>query len=254
MFEQVAMNLVVNARDAMPHGGPLAIATRARTLAVNPTLGIEAGDYVVLEVEDAGQGMTPDVVAQAFDPFFSTKPRGGGTGLGLATVYGIAKRFGGHVEIDSEPDVGTRISVYFPALAAGAAQVAETVSAEPAARNALSGTILLVEDDDAVRRAAARILRNGGYEVIVAAGPVEALDAAGGLPDPPDLLLADVAMPGISGPALALRLQERWPQVPVVFASGYADQRHALPPGSHFVSNPFDGPELLAGVAAAWKS
>ena len=249
MLEQVAMNLVVNARDAMPNGGPLEIATAKVTIEADALPGVDAGDYVFLRVTDAGEGMTAEVAARAFDPFFSTKPPGGGTGLGLATVYGVAKRFGGHVAIDSEPGAGACVTVYFPAVPADTPTAAQ--ASVPAGIAAGDGTILLVEDNDGVRHVAARILRAGGYTVISAASPSEALQLAGERVAPLDLLLTDVVMPEMSGPTLAAKLQAGQPGLPVVFASGFTDQSTVLPPGSHFVSKPFDGPELLAGVAAA---
>jgi PAS domain S-box-containing protein len=254
MLEQVAMNLVVNARDAMPDGGIVSIATAKVVIDADVVGGAAAGEYVALRVTDAGEGMTAEVAARAFDPFFSTKPRGGGTGLGLATVYGIAKRFGGHVEIDSHPGAGTRMTVYLPAAAPADDALPQAADAPSAAAATPCGTILLVEDDDAVRRAAARILRDRGYDVIAAAGSNEAIVAARDLARPLDLLLTDIAMPEMSGPSLAAKLQATQPGLPVVFASGYTDRPHELPVGAHFVSKPFDGPALLAGVAAAWKS
>jgi two-component system, cell cycle sensor histidine kinase and response regulator CckA len=229
------------------------ITTSKAAISAN-VAGVEVGECVVLCVADVGEGMTAEVAARAFDPFFSTKPRGGGTGLGLATVYGIAKRFGGHVEIDSEPGEGARITVYFPAVAPGDEVAREVAGAPSVVVAAGGGTILLVEDDDAVCRAASRILRDGGYDVVTAAGPNEALDAVRELTTPLDLLLTDVAMPDMSGPTLAATMQAAQPGLPVVFASGYTDRAYELPPGSHFVSKPFDGPALLAGVAAAWKA
>jgi PAS domain S-box-containing protein len=243
MLEQVAMNLVVNARDAMPEGGPVEMTTAQVTL--------DAGEFVFLRVTDAGGGMTAEVAARAFDPFFSTKPAGGGTGLGLATVYGVAKRFGGHVTIDSEPGAGACVTVYFPAVSADEPSAARANTPVPGIV-AGDGTILLVEDNDGVRHVAAHILRAGGYTVVAAASPGEALQLAGDRDDPFDLLLTDVVMPEMSGPTLAAKLQAAQPGLPVVFASGFTDQSTTLPPGAHFVSKPFDGPKLLAGVAAAW--
>jgi CheY-like chemotaxis protein len=197
--------------------------------------------------------MTAEVAAHAFDPFFSTKPRGSGTGLGLATVYGIATRFEGHVEIDSEPGAGASVTVYFPAVRAGHGATAESPGKAAVVRHA-DGTILLVEDDDGVRRAASRILSRGGYSVIAAASPIEALELASARPEPLDLLLTDMVMPEMSGPTLASRLQAEQPGLPVVFASGFTGAPDQLPAGAHFVSKPFNGPQLLAAVTAAWDS
>jgi two-component system cell cycle sensor histidine kinase/response regulator CckA len=253
MLEQVAMNLVVNARDAMPDGGPITIATAKIAIDAGEVPDVDAGDYVFLSVTDTGTGMTPEVAARAFDPFFSTKPRGSGTGLGLATVYGVAKQFGGHVAIDSEPGAGACVTVYFPAVPADQPSAQPLVAPAPGAA-AADGTILLVEDNDGVRRVASHILRAGGYTVIEAASPSGALKLACERDAPLDLLLTDVVMPEMSGPVLAAQLQAGQPGLPVVFASGFTDRAAALPAGTHFVSKPFDGPELLAAVAAAWES
>jgi CheY-like chemotaxis protein len=248
------MNLVVNARDAMPDGGQVVIATSQIAIQNDELAEGAPRNYVFLRVSDTGVGMTADVAAHAFDPFFSTKPRGSGTGLGLATVYGIATRFGGHVEIDSEPGAGASVTVYFPAVPAGQGATAESVGKPADLRDPADGTILLVEDDDGVRRAASRILSRGGYSVIAAASPLEALELADARPEPLDLLVTDIVMPEMSGPTLAGRLQAQQPGLPVVFASGFTDGQDQLPAGAHFVSKPFNGPQLLAAVTAAWDS
>jgi two-component system cell cycle sensor histidine kinase/response regulator CckA len=250
MIEQVAMNLVVNARDAMPHGGRLSVSTITCDLDAAAGPDIVPGAYVRLRVADDGEGMTGEVAARAFDPFFSTKPRGSGTGLGLATVYGIAARFGGHVEIDSEPGQGTRVDVYFPTDRSdrnGASSPAEAAPDRPAA----GGTILLVEDDDGVRRVIARILEAHGYDVLTAARPREALELVRAREAPLDLLFTDVVMPEMSGPKLAVILQEHQPGLRVVFSSGHTDRPDELPAGAHFVSKPFTRSAVLAKVAAA---
>jgi two-component system cell cycle sensor histidine kinase/response regulator CckA len=250
MIEQVVMNLVVNARDAMPDGGTLTVTTSTRALTAADGLDVVPGNYVCLSVVDSGEGMTDDVAAKAFDPFFSTKPRGSGTGLGLATVYGIAARFGGRVELQSELGRGTRVAIFFPV--AEQTESAETSRSEtPPDTTARGGTILLVEDDDGVRRVAARILEEQGYDVITASRPSEALALAGDCAVPLDLLFTDVVMPEMSGPKLALALQERQPDLRVVFSSGYTDRPEELPPGARFVAKPFTRSALLAEVAAA---
>jgi CheY-like chemotaxis protein len=252
MLEQVAMNLSVNARDAMPDGGTLGLRTFAVDLESGPGPNLPGGLYVCLEVTDTGEGMTPDVVARAFDPFFSTKPRGSGTGLGLATVYGIATRFHGHVAIASAPGQGTRVTVYLPAASHSDALAAAEPPSE-GSDSAVNGTILLVEDDPGVRRVAERILAERGYTVVSAACAADALDLIEARGGPPDLLLTDIVMPGQSGPSLAAALQQDYPGLPVVFASGYTDKPSELPEGSHFVSKPFDRAELIAGVSKAWR-
>jgi two-component system cell cycle sensor histidine kinase/response regulator CckA len=167
-------------------------------------------------------------------------------------VYGIATRFGGHTTIDSEPGNGASVAVYFPAAVASA-EPSPPPRLAPHATGVVDGTILLVEDDDGVRRVALRILEERGYDVIAASRPSEALRLAHERAAPLDLLLTDVVMPEMSGPKLAARLQEHQPGLPVVFASGYTDRPDELPPGSHFICKPFNGADLLAGVAAAWE-
>jgi hypothetical protein len=202
---------------------------------------------VVLTVRDAGEGMSEEVAARAFEPFFTTKASGVGTGLGLATVYGIVTQAGGTVEIDSRPGQGTTVTVSLPQ----AGDAALTPGAAPAVTEPVRGrgeTVLLVEDEDAVRVAATRILAEGGYEVVPAAGAVEALEACAERPI--DLVLTDMVMPGISGPVLAKRVTELQPGAAVVFMTGYSDRRDAAGQ-SPVLDKPFTAEELLEAAGSA---
>ncbi|HEX3064689.1 MAG TPA: ATP-binding protein, partial [Dongiaceae bacterium] len=198
--EQVVINLVVNARDAMPEGGTLTIRTGNLTAAAPiPAVGemLPAGDYARIDIVDTGSGIPPEIIDRIFEPFFSTKPVGAGTGLGLATVYGIVKQSGGHVAIDSKLGAGTTFSIFLPRYAESAgAAAARREGVEEAARDLTgAGTILLVEDEDAVRLFSARALRNKGYKVIEARSGEAALVIMGQDGEPIDLLITDVVMP-----------------------------------------------------------
>jgi two-component system cell cycle sensor histidine kinase/response regulator CckA len=209
-LEQVLVNLAINARDAMPAGGLLTIAT--------DRVGSSAGDQVLITVTDVGCGMTDEVAARVFEPFFTTKDQGQGTGLGLSTVYGIVTRAGGQIRVDSRPGEGATFEVRLPAAPAPATALAEP--AGPQRLTAGTGTILLVEDDPAVRRLAERILVTAGYRVLVGVDGDQALAVAEAHPDI-DLLLTDVIMPGMNGQQLADRLTTVRPGLPVIFTSAY---------------------------------
>ena len=216
-FEQLLLNLAVNARDAMPDGGQLAIDLRP----------LDDG-RVQMHVSDTGAGMSEEVAERAFEPFYTTKAAGDGSGLGLATVYGIVTQSGGEVRLTSTPGEGTRVEVELPPADGEAGEAA--TPGDPGARVAHGERILLVEDEDAVRSMAARILRRHGYEVIEAPGAEEALAAYRGLDRPPSLVLTDVAMPRMSGVELAARLGKSSP--PVMFMSGYTDESVGDPDAS----------------------
>jgi PAS domain S-box-containing protein len=216
-LEQVLVNLAINARDAMPDGGTLAIRTD-RVLLEEGDGPSQPGDYVLIAVEDTGCGMTAEVTARVFEPFFTTKAPGKGTGLGLSTVYGIVTRTGGHIRVASQPGVGTTFEVYLPATLALPAAVPEAI--EPQRLTAGTGTILLVEDDPAVRQLTERILTTAGYRVLIGVDGEHALVVARAQVDI-DVLVTDVIMPGMNGQELADRLTELRPGLPVIFTSAY---------------------------------
>jgi PAS domain S-box-containing protein len=252
-LEQILVNLAVNARDAMPDGGALRIDTAnidvdEEYAASRPEL--TAGPYVRLRVSDTGAGMSPETISRAFDPFFTTKPAGQGTGLGLATVYGIVKQAGGRSQIYSEPNVGTTFTVLLPATGQ-IASPAEPPSDSPVRRGA--ETILLVEDEPALREVTRRILQGAGYQVILAENGPEALQAADQHTGQIDLLLSDVIMPQMPGPELARKLLARRPSVRVLLMSGFAqpilDSGGHLDDGMTLIEKPFSGPSLLAKIA-----
>ena len=250
-IEQVLMNLAVNGRDAMADGGTLTIETDRVELADAEAnaLEIEPGAHVVLRVSDTGAGMDAETAAHAFDPFFTTKPVGQGTGLGLATVYGIVRQSGGAITIDSTPGRGTRVEVFLQEDRSG------TVAGVPAERReAPRGRerILLVEDEEAVRRLTTRLLEAQGYEVVEAAGPGRALELAADTAI--DLLATDITMPEMDGTELAARLRDRRPDLPVLFLSGYprgASLNGALSAArTSFLQKPYDLKDLALAVRA----
>jgi len=248
--EQVLINLAVNSRDAMPSGGTLTFETDNVELGPSETRlqpGVEPGRFVRLLVTDTGVGMDSEVASRAFEPMFTTKPSGKGTGLGLATVYTIVTQAGGMIDLSSEPGAGTSIEIHLPASDARQAQATRPTRAAPAGRGE---SVLVAEDDAAVRRVAERILRSAGYEVASAGGGAEALEL---LDDPEadfDLLLADLIMPGMRGDDLARRAVAMRPGLHVLFMSGYSDD---APPGElgptaggvSFIDKPFDAGALL---------
>ena len=250
-IEQVLLNLAVNARDAMPRGGRLTIETRNILLDATYTLAhrdVRPGPYVLLSVTDTGTGMTREIMAKIFEPFFTTKERGKGTGLGLATVYGIVKQSGGHVAVYSEVGVGTTFKVYLPQVEGGLED-----SKPPSSRgqNLPRGTetVLLAEDEAPVRELSRYILTRCGYTVLQAADGVEAFKTAVGYSGPIHLLITDVVMPRAGGRVLAEQLTERYPNLRVLFVSGYTDDaviRHGvLRDGVHFLQKPY-APAVLA--------
>jgi PAS domain S-box-containing protein len=252
-LEQILVNLAVNARDAMPDGGVLRIDTANMDIdeeyaASRPELS--PGPHVRLRVSDTGTGMPPETAQRAFDPFFTTKPPGQGTGLGLATVYGIIQQAGGRAQIYSEPGVGTTITVLLPST-----DRTNSLAEAPADTPSPSGeeTVLLVEDEQALREVTRRILTGAGYRVIVAENGPEALAAADAHAGTIDLLLSDVIMPQMPGPQVAERLLIQRPSVRVLLMSGFAqpilDSGGHLEEGMTLIEKPFSGPSLLAKVA-----
>ncbi len=257
-LEQVIINLAVNARDAMPQGGRLTVRTANLSQSEPLRRGHEvmpAGDYVVVEVADTGIGIPTDHLPRIFEPFFSTKEEGSGTGLGLSTVYGIVRQTGGFVFVDSVPGRGTRFRICLPRCAAEPAPAAGRLDpAEPPATRDLtgSGTLLLVEDDDPVRIFSARALRNKGYHVIEATSAAAALEALAGAGQPIDLLITDVVMPQMDGPGLVREVRRIDPAIKVVFISGYAEdafrQRLDTERNIDFLAKPFSLKQLAMKV------
>jgi two-component system, cell cycle sensor histidine kinase and response regulator CckA len=248
-IEQVIMNLAVNARDAMPDGGRLTIETTNVEMdevyvAAHPAA--RPGQYVLLSVTDNGCGMDAPTRSRLFEPFFTTKEMGKGTGLGLATIYGIVKQSGGYIWVYSEIDQGTTFKVYLPRDTMGA--VATATPSTPASPATGTETVLVVEDEEAVRNLTRRVLAAAGYRVHTAANAGEALLACERLQFRVDLMLTDVVMPGMSGRSLAVRLGRVCPGLKVLYMSGYTDNaivhHGVLDPGTWFISKPFNAEDL----------
>jgi CheY-like chemotaxis protein len=250
-MEQVIINLAANARDAMPRGGTLRLETAPTDLAVTGA-GSPAKPHAALIVRDTGTGMDAETRNHAFDPFFTTKDVGRGTGLGLATVHGVVEQSGGRIRVESTLDCGSSFYVYLPLVDAPEPNAFAVKQAD--VRRPQTGTVLLVEDDPAVGKATARILRRGGYEVLTAGGPEEALELVHKHAAPIDLLVSDVVMPGMSGPDLDRRLRELRPGLRTLFVSGYS-RDVVVPPsdeahGRGYLAKPFTQEELLHAVLA----
>jgi two-component system cell cycle sensor histidine kinase/response regulator CckA len=280
-FEQVIVNLAVNARDAMPDGGKLIIRTAnvaAEDSARLAYKGMPAADYVRIEVTDTGTGIPADIRDKIFEPFFSTKEVGKGTGLGLSTVYGIVKQTGGFIYVDSEPGKGTSFNIFLPRhraeqeaqvetpVAAGAAAAPADAGAKDAApaeakpRTDLTGqgTILLVEDEEGLRALNARGLRSRGYTVVEAENGVEAMELLDEQAGAIDLVVSDVVMPEMDGPTLLKSMREKKPDIKFIFVSGYAEDafEKSLPEGQQFdfLPKPFTLSQLVAAVKETMKT
>jgi PAS domain S-box-containing protein len=247
-LEQVLLNLAVNARDAMPGGGRLRVETRSVAVGALPvgTSGLARGRYALLTVADTGCGIPPEVLPRIFEPFFTTKGAGRGTGLGLSTAYAIVQDAAGRIAVDSEPGRGTRFSVYLPA--AGEHGAARPPPPAAPARGGRGRTVLVVEDEELVRRVVRRTLEGAGYAVLEAAGVDEALATFRGGPAV-DLVLSDVVMPGRSGVDLAAELEALRPDVPVVLMSGYSEWQRASSDARRLLDKPFTSDALLARIA-----
>ena len=249
-MEGVLMNLVVNARDAMPTGGTLTIRTAEAEFTRNPAVRaggeLSPGSYVRLEVTDTGCGMDKEVLARIMEPFFTTKEVGKGTGLGLATVHGVITQSGGGIQVQSEPGRGSTFTILLPVTNATAPEVKSPV--KKGNNEGGDGTILVAEDEKSIRSLIYRILTRAGYTVLTAADGKEALKLHSQHPSPIQLLLTDVVMPGMGGVALAEQIVERQDDLKVIFMSGYSGDslvRHgALIEGTHFLSKPFT-PDIL---------
>lgn len=249
-IEQVIMNLVVNARDAMPKGGSLTIETKNLTIGKNPrrdAVGVAPGSYVRLAVRDTGHGMDAETKSHLFEPFFTTKEQGKGTGLGLSTVYGIVKQSGGSIIVESAPGKGTTFRIYFPRVEREVSEPTVTVETiEPAHGRE---TILLVEDEPSVRGLVHETLRLHGYTVLEARHSIEALLTGARHVGPIHLLLTDVVMPQMSGPEVAEKLLTVRPGIKVLYMSGYPDHpvfdQGGVSREASFLAKPFS-PNVLA--------
>jgi PAS domain S-box-containing protein len=248
-IEQIIINLAVNARDAMPHGGKLLIETGclfADEEFARSHLSVTPGPWVVLSVADTGCGMSEEIKSRIFEPFFTTKEQGRGTGLGLSTVYGIVRQSGGSIWVYSEPGQGSTFKVLFPAVEGASPDAA---ASPVAGEQAGTETILVAEDEEAVRQYVTELLIRRGFEVLPAANGKDALELARTWPGEIDLLLTDAVMPHMSGPRLAEQFAELRPGVPVLFMSGYSDR--LLQPGtleSSLIQKPFAPAALIAAV------
>ncbi|MDH0302066.1 MULTISPECIES: response regulator [unclassified Pseudomonas] len=252
--EMIILNLAINARDAMPDGGQLTLVTRNNRVSARPRRpeAPEPGEYVVLSIRDTGCGMSEEVVAKVFEPFFTTKDIGKGSGLGLAQVFGFAKQSGGGVRIDTAPGRGTQVSVYLPAVQ----QPASLVPAEPdkpvmLARHATDRQVLLVDDDHLVREMIGDVLRRQGYLVRQAHSSEQALAL---LDEHVEVLLTDFAMPEFNGAQLALAARERFPNLPVVFLTGYAQLQGLELPGCPVIQKPVSEQALAQALAEALEN
>jgi two-component system cell cycle sensor histidine kinase/response regulator CckA len=268
-FEQVIVNLAVNARDAMPDGGKLTVKTANVGAAESAELaykGMPAADYVRIDITDTGTGIPADIREKIFEPFFSTKEVGKGTGLGLSTVYGIVKQTGGFIYVDSEEGKGTSFHIFLPrhhaeqeaqaeapVEAHGTNGAAREAAAEPKRADFTGqGTILLVEDEEGLRSLNARGLRSRGYSVIEASNGIEAMEALEEKDGAVDLVVSDVVMPEMDGPTLLKEMRGRNPDLKIIFVSGYAEDafEKSLPENEQFafLPKPFTLAQLVAAV------
>jgi two-component system cell cycle sensor histidine kinase/response regulator CckA len=251
-MEQVLINLAVNARDAMPHGGKLTIRTASADLRHRLSRGqvfVEPGQYVTVAVADTGKGMDENVQAHLFEPFFTTKEVGKGTGLGLSMVYGIVEQSGGHILFDTAPGQGTTFTIYLPRIEG---EVKERIGSTTPATSRGSETLLLVEDEEIVRDLAQRVLTEQGYSMLTARNGPEALKLMEERGQPVNMLLTDIVMPHFSGQSLAQRLRLKYPHLRVLYMSGYAADTFEgisdLSPESNFLQKPFTPASLARKV------
>ncbi|MGB7405449.1 MAG: ATP-binding protein [Pacificimonas sp.] len=260
-MEQVIVNLCVNARDAMPEGGELTISTFAVSPLEAKRLkreGMPAADYVAIAVTDTGTGIAADALPKIFEPFYTTKDVGRGTGLGLSTVYGIVKQSGGYIFADSGVGSGTTFTIYLPAQEALPEAVGTTSPSQSAKETDFGeGTILIAEDEDMVRAVAERALSRKGYDVTAASDGEEALELLKAMETPPDLLITDVVMPVMDGPKLVAEARELFPDLKIIFMSGYAEEqlRSSVEiDDAGFLAKPFSVVEITETVQRTLKS
>jgi PAS domain S-box-containing protein len=251
-LEQVIMNLVVNARDAMPKGGRLLLKSNVREADSEVDVVDSSkftGQFAVIEIQDSGVGIDPKIQKRIFEPFFTTKDEGSGTGLGLATVFGVIKNLDGHVQVDSAPNRGTTFTIWLPT--AQSEDVKREQDVDKLASPQGEEVIMIVEDDEVVRNLAASILSNHGYAVHVANNGARALTLADELEKPVDLVLTDVVMPNLRGPEMVEKLRLRWPDLRVLYMSGYAARNSGMiSPEDNFIQKPFTIPELTKTIRA----
>jgi CheY-like chemotaxis protein len=252
-LEQAIVNLGVNARDAMPSGGRLAIETANRDLsmAAAEPLGLQPGEYVMVLVRDSGVGIEEEIKARIFDPFFTTKPQGQGTGLGLAMVYGFVRQSGGAITVESEPGRGTTFTLYLPRGAAAPSRVAPPKRAVPEVRG--SGTILIAEDERPIRRLVASVLQQAGFQTIEAIDGQEALELFAKNSQVVALVITDVVMPRMGGRQLAQHLRGLRTDLRLLYMTGYAEEGDALrqtAPNARVLLKPFSPDALLNTVTA----
>jgi two-component system cell cycle sensor histidine kinase/response regulator CckA len=252
---QVLMNLAANARDAMPEGGTLSIRTRNVSRAESASLGHELmpeGDYVLIDVSDTGTGIPPEIIGKIFEPFFTTKEVGQGTGLGLSTVYGIIKQTQGFIFPESEPGKGTTFRIYLPRYFEQAGALVEAEKPSRAEDHTGRGTVLLVEDEDAVRAFASRALASRGYTVLEAASGETALKILEAQKDEIDLVISDVIMPAMDGPTLVREVRAINPVLKIILISGYAEDAFRNELGRDqtlaFLPKPFSLKQLISKV------
>jgi two-component system cell cycle sensor histidine kinase/response regulator CckA len=248
-MEQVLLNLATNARDAMPDGGQLLIETSNESISGEEgavDAGMQPGPQVVIAVTDTGVGMDAETQRRAFEPFFTSKEQGKGTGLGLATVYGVIKQSGGDIHIHSAPAAGTTFKICLPLATDNT--TAET--AEPAVGEHLGGTetVLILEDERPLRRLAAEVMSGAGYRILDAGDGGEALQVASNFAGPIHLLVSDIVTPVLPGPEVARRLCEQRPEMRVLFMSGYSEAFSGPDEDAAFLAKPFTPGELLAAV------
>jgi two-component system cell cycle sensor histidine kinase/response regulator CckA len=266
-MEQVILNLAVNSRDAMPHGGKLTIETCDVELDENDSRNLEGvppGKYVMLTVSDTGEGMDTETQAHIFEPFFTTKAPGKGTGLGLATVYGVVKQSDGWIWVDSEPGRGTTFKIHLPRViesqveeceveeSQARAQLASKATPDLAAARKGTETVLVVEDQDGIRDIVGESLRRNGYKLLIAVDGDEALKMAGAYADPIHLLVTDLVMPNIGGRELAHRLTQLRPRMKVLYMSGYSEHaalsNEVADPPTDVLQKPFSLDALVRNV------
>jgi len=246
-LEQVFLNLALNARDAMPHGGRLRITTHNLTAIADSA--VPAGRHIVIDVSDTGVGMNDETRARVFEPFFTTKDPNGRPGLGLATVYGIVLQSGGQIAVESAQGKGARFTIHLPVAAEGFGALTPDVATP--LRSSNGNTILIVEDNEGVRALTVRLLADAGYKVFEGCDGVDALDTLRSLPEPVDLLISDVMMPRMNGSELATHFHRLQPGTPVLLMSGYMDEdtvRRSFSEPDAVLAKPFTADALFSRV------